>query len=289
MLKKPNWIKIKLPTNLDNIKNVKKKFRKEFLSTVCEEAQCPNLHECFSHGTATFMILGSICTRKCPFCAVKKGQPLHLDKNEPKNLAKVIYNMKLKYVVITSVNRDDLKDGGALHFSKCIKEIRKIKNIKIEILVPDFRKKESLALKLIGKNLPDVFNHNLENVPRLYKKIRPGANYVKSLNLLNIFHKKFPHIPTKSGLMVGLGEKKYEIFQVMQDLYDNGVSMLTVGQYLQPSRLHLSVKKYLNLQDFKEIKNQAFLIGFKKVFCGPLVRSSYHAFAQYNTIKNNYL
>ncbi|CAL4320974.1 Lipoyl synthase [Buchnera aphidicola (Chaitophorus sp. 3695)] len=285
MLKKPNWIKIKLPNNFSNVKNFKKILRQRSLKTVCEEAQCPNLNECFNNGTATFMILGSICTRKCPFCAVKKGQPKYLDQNEPKNLAKVIHHMNLNYVVITSVNRDDLKDGGALHFSKCIKEIRKIKNIKIEILVPDFRKKENLALKLIEKNLPDIFNHNLENVPRLYKNIRPGANYKNSLNLLNKFHKKFPHIPTKSGLMVGLGEKKYEIFQVIQDLYDNGVSMLTIGQYLQPSRLHVSVKKYLNLEEFKEIKKQAFLIGFKYVFCGPLVRSSYHAFSQYKTIK----
>ncbi|MCW5197683.1 lipoyl synthase [Buchnera aphidicola (Chaitophorus viminalis)] len=285
MLIKPNWIKIKFPTNLNNIQNVKKVLRNKSLKTVCEEARCPNLHECFNNGTATFMILGSICTRKCPFCAVKKGQPKYLDKNEPKNLAKVIKKMNLSYVVITSVNRDDLKDGGSLHFSKCIKEIRKIKNIKIEILVPDFRKKENLALTLIGKNLPDVFNHNLENVPRLYKYIRPGANYKKSLYLLNKFHKKFPHIPTKSGLMVGLGEKKIEILQVIKDLYNNGVSMLTIGQYLQPSKFHISVKKYFHLEEFEEIKNQALLIGFKYVFCGPLVRSSYHAFAQYNVIK----
>ncbi|CAL4321150.1 Lipoyl synthase [Buchnera aphidicola (Chaitophorus populicola)] len=284
MLIKPNWIKIKLPTNLHNVRSVKKILRNKLLKTVCEEAQCPNLHECFNKGTATFMILGSICTRKCPFCAVNKGQPKYLDKNEPKNLAKVIYDMNLNYVVITSVNRDDLKDGGALHFSKCIKEIRKIKDIRIEILVPDFRKKEKIALELISKNLPDIFNHNVENVPRLYKKIRPGASYKNSLNLLNIFNKKFPYIPTKSGLMVGLGEKKYEIFQVIKDLYDNGVSMLTIGQYLQPSHLHVSVKKYLHKEEFQEIQDYAASIGFKHIFCGPLVRSSYHAFTQYSKI-----
>ncbi|CAL4320925.1 Lipoyl synthase [Buchnera aphidicola (Periphyllus testudinaceus)] len=281
MLKKPDWIKIKLPINSIKVKKITQILRKNNLNTVCEEAKCPNLIECFNKGTATFLILGFICTRKCPFCGVKKGRPNNVDLNEPKKLAQVILYMGLKYVVLTSVNRDDLKDGGMSQFVKCIYEIRKIKNIKIEILVPDFRKKEDIALKLIKKNLPDIFNHNIETVPRLYNIIRPGANYKKSLHLLKIFHKQFPKIPTKSGLMVGLGEKKNEIFQVLKDLYRNGVSMLTIGQYLQPSNTHLPVKKYLTMEEFSTIKEKAFLIGFKHVFCGPLVRSSYHAYDQY--------
>ncbi|CAL4320835.1 Lipoyl synthase [Buchnera aphidicola (Chaetosiphella stipae setosa)] len=281
MLNKPNWIKIKLPSDSSRVKKIKDVLRKYSLNTVCEEAQCPNLNECFNNKTATFMILGSICTRKCPFCAVNKGRPLNVDKYEPQRLAHVILNMNLKYVVITSVNRDDLKDGGSSQFSKCIKKIRKIKNIKIEILVPDFRKKTNIALKIIGKNLPDIFNHNIENVPRLYNLIRPGANYINSLKLLYDFHKTFPKIPTKSGLMVGLGETNKEIFQVMKDLYNNGVSMLTIGQYLQPSKDHFPVKRYLNSLEFDKIKKKALSIGFKNVFCGPLVRSSYHAKNQY--------
>ncbi|USS94309.1 lipoyl synthase [Buchnera aphidicola] len=285
MLNKPNWIKIKFPSDSSQIKNIKKILNKYSLNTVCQEAQCPNLTECFNNKTATFMILGSICTRKCPFCAVNKGRPLNIDKDEPRRLARVISYMNLKYVVITSVNRDDLKDGGSIQFLKCIRKIRQIKNIKIEILVPDFRRKINIALEIIGKSLPDVFNHNLENVPRLYNRIRPGANYLNSLKLLYNFNKKFPEIPTKSGLMVGLGETNKEIFQVMQDLYDNGVSMLTIGQYLQPSKNHFPVQRYVNFLEFDQIKRKAFSIGFKYVFCGPLVRSSYHAKNQY--IKNS--
>ncbi|USS94830.1 lipoyl synthase [Buchnera aphidicola (Periphyllus lyropictus)] len=284
MLIKPNWIKIKIPVDSSKVKKIKKKLRKYNINTVCEEAQCPNLTECFNQGTSTFMILGSICTRKCPFCGVNKGRPQKINLNEPKKLAKIVSYLNLKYVVITSVNRDDLKDGGASQFSQCIKEIRNIKNIKIEILVPDFRKKEKIALNLLEKNLPDVFNHNIENVPRLYKKVRPGANYKNSLKLLNNFHKKFPKIPTKSGLMVGLGENNKEIFNVLKDLYDNGVSMLTVGQYLQPSKFHLPVKRYLTASEFLEIKSYALSIGFSDVYCGTLVRSSYHAYDQYQKI-----
>ncbi|NIG99213.1 MAG: lipoyl synthase [Buchnera aphidicola (Periphyllus acericola)] len=284
MLRKPSWIKIKIPKNSTKVENIKNVLRRNSLNTVCEEAQCPNLTECFNKGTATFLILGSICTRKCPFCGVKKGRPKNIDLNEPKKLAKVISYMNLKYVVLTSVNRDDLKDGGVSQFINCIKEIRKIKNVKIEILVPDFRKKEKIALKLMKDNLPDVFNHNIETVPRLYKTVRPGANYIKSLFLLNSFKKKFPMIPTKSGLMVGLGEKKNEIFTVLKDLHNNGVSMLTIGQYLQPSKIHLPVQKYLTHKEFKKIKKKAKFIGFKYIFCGPLVRSSYHAHDQYKNI-----
>jgi lipoic acid synthetase len=281
MLKKPDWIKIKIPSNSSRIQKIKNILRKYSLNTVCEEAQCPNLTECFNKKTATFMILGSICTRKCPFCAVKKGRPISVDKNEPKKLAYVVSRMNLKYVVITSVNRDDLKDGGSFQFLKCIQQIRKKKGIKIEILVPDFRKKTNIALQILGKSLPDIFNHNLENVPRLYNLIRPGANYFNSLKLLYSFRKKFPQVPTKSGLMVGLGETNKEIFQVIKDLYDNGVSMLTIGQYLQPSQNHFPVQRYLNNLEFKEIKKKALSIGFRHVFCGPLVRSSYHAKNQY--------
>ncbi|WP_343187941.1 lipoyl synthase [Buchnera aphidicola (Periphyllus koelreuteriae)] len=281
MLKKPDWIKIKIPLNSIKVQKVKKILRNYSLNTVCEEAQCPNLTECFNKGSATFLILGYICTRKCPFCSVKKGRPNKIDKNEPKKLAKVISYMNLKYVVLTSVNRDDLKDGGISQFIQCIHEIRKIKKIKIEILVPDFRKKEKIALKLIKNNLPDIFNHNIETVPRLYNIIRPGANYYNSLKLLYNFNIKFPMIPTKSGLMVGLGETTSEIFKVLKDLYNHGVSMLTVGQYLQPSKNHFPVKKYLNNLEFNKIKETALLIGFKHVFCGPLVRSSYHAYDQY--------
>ncbi|NIH41252.1 MAG: lipoyl synthase [Buchnera aphidicola (Periphyllus aceris)] len=284
MLRKPSWIKIQIPQNSTKVENIKNILRKNSLNTVCEEAKCPNLTECFNKGTATFLILGSICTRKCPFCGVQKGRPKQVDFNEPKKLAKVISYMNLKYIVLTSVNRDDLKDGGISQFINCIKEIRKIKNVKIEILVPDFRKKEQIALKLIKNNLPDVFNHNIETVPRLYKTVRPGANYTKSLFLLNNFKKKFPMIPTKSGLMVGLGEKENEILTVLKDLHNNGVSMLTIGQYLQPSKIHLPVQKYLTHKEFKKIKKNAKFIGFKYIFCGPLVRSSYHAYDQYKNI-----
>ncbi|VFP81091.1 Lipoyl synthase [Buchnera aphidicola (Cinara kochiana kochiana)] len=285
ILKKPKWLKVKLPSNTNKINNIKNILKHHNLHSVCEEAHCPNLSECFNKGTATFMILGSICTRKCPFCAVQKGRPKIIDINEPKKIFNVSVKLNLKYVVLTSVSRDDLKDGGANHFSNCIREIRKTKNIKIEILVPDFRGKEQIALNIINQYPPDVFNHNIENVPRLYSSVRPGASYINSLNLLNQFKKMCPKIPTKSGIMLGLGEKKQEVISVLKDLKKVGVSIVTIGQYMQPSKYHLSVKKYITPQEFTNFKHAALSIGFSKVFCGPLVRSSYHADKQYESYK----
>lgn len=283
ILDKPDWIKVKLPINTSRIREMKNALRKNNLYSVCEEACCPNLSECFNSGTATFMILGSKCTRNCPFCAVKHGQPKSIDIEEPKKLAQTVLDMNINYVVITSVVRDDLYDGGAHHFVSCIKAIRNKKNkVKIEILVPDFRGRIQLVLKIFNSGLPDVFNHNLENVPRLYKKIRPGANYKKSLFLLESFKKKYDNIPTKSGLMLGLGEKYLEIIQVMKDLYSSGVTLLTIGQYLQPSINHLPVQRYIPLSEFENIKKEALSIGFTNAFCGPFVRSSYHASFQTN-------
>ncbi|QCI16517.1 lipoyl synthase [Buchnera aphidicola (Aphis craccivora)] len=279
-LNKPNWIKIKLPVNTSRINQVKYALRKNNLYSVCEEANCPNLSECFNNGTATFMILGDICTRNCPFCAVSHGKPKNLDLEEPKKLAKTIFDMRINYVVITSVVRDDLYDGGAQHFVNCMNSIRSKNKVKIEILVPDFRGRIELVLKIFNSELPDIFNHNIENVPRLYKKIRPGANYKKSLLLLESFKKKYNQVPTKSGLMVGIGEKDKEIIQVMKDLYSSGVTLLTVGQYLQPSKNHLPVERYISPLEFENIKKEAISIGFKNAYCGPFVRSSYHASIQ---------
>ncbi|UPT14628.1 lipoyl synthase [Buchnera aphidicola] len=280
ILKKPDWIKIKLPIYTSQIKKVKNALRKNNLHSVCEEANCPNLPECFNNGTATFMILGSICTRNCPFCAVSHGKPEKINSKEPENLANTIFDMNINYVVITSVVRDDLYDCGAQQFVDCISAIRSKNNVKIEILVPDFRGRIKLVLKIFSSSLPDVFNHNIENVPRLYKKIRPGANYQKSLLLLEEFKKKYNKIPTKSGLMLGIGEKDKEISQVMQDLYSSGVTLLTVGQYLQPSKKHLPVERYISPLEFEDIKQEAISIGFKNAYCGPFVRSSYHASSQ---------
>ncbi|OBW94968.1 lipoyl synthase [Gallibacterium salpingitidis] len=278
LLPKPEWMKIKLPATSEKILNIKKAMRKNGLNSVCEEASCPNLAECFHHGTATFMILGAICTRRCPFCDVAHGKPLPPDPEEPKKLAQTIKDMGLRYVVITSVDRDDLRDGGAGHFAECVKEIRALNpNIKIEILVPDFRGRIETALEKLSENPPDVFNHNLENIPRLYKEVRPGADYQWSLRLLREFKQMFPHIPTKSGLMVGLGETNEEILEVMQDLRDNGVTMLTLGQYLQPSRHHLPVARYVPPTEFDEFRAKAKQMGFEHAACGPFVRSSYHA------------
>lgn len=278
LLPKPEWMKIKLPASSEKILNIKKAMRKNGLNSVCEEASCPNLAECFHHGTATFMILGAICTRRCPFCDVAHGKPLPPDPEEPKKLAQTIKDMGLRYVVITSVDRDDLRDGGAGHFAECVKEIRALNpNIKIEILVPDFRGRIETALEKLAKNPPDVFNHNLENIPRLYKEVRPGADYQWSLRLLRKFKQMFPTIPTKSGLMVGLGETNEEILAVMQDLRDNGVTMLTLGQYLQPSRHHLPVARYVPPAEFDEFRAKAKQMGFEHAACGPFVRSSYHA------------
>ncbi len=278
LLKKPAWMKIKLSASSDKVQAIKNKIRRHNLHSVCEEASCPNLNECFNRGTATFMILGEICTRRCPFCDVAHGKPLPPDTDEPRKLAETIADMKLKYVVITSVDRDDLPDRGAGHFANCIREIRKLNSdIKIEILVPDFRGRIGQALEKLKNNPPDVFNHNLENVPRLYKDIRPGANYEWSLKLLREFKVMFPDIPTKSGLMVGLGETNAELLQVMQDLHDNGVTMLTLGQYLQPSRYHLPVARYVSPEEFDMLREKAKAIGFEQAACGPFVRSSYHA------------
>lgn len=277
-LKKPDWMKIKIPVHSTNIAHIKSTMRKHGLHSVCEEASCPNLAECFNHGTATFMILGDICTRRCPFCDVAHGRPLPPDREEPIKLAQTIQEMKLRYVVITSVDRDDLKDGGASHFADCTREIRALSpNIKVETLTPDFRGCINKAVEVLSDNPPDVFNHNLENIPRLYKKIRPGANYVGSLKLLSAFKEKHPDIPTKSGLMVGLGETNEELIQVLKDLRTHGVTMLTLGQYLQPSKYHLPVERYVSPEEFDELKQIALGMGFTHAACGPFVRSSYHA------------
>ncbi|KDN11162.1 MULTISPECIES: lipoyl synthase [unclassified Gilliamella] len=277
-LKKPEWMRIKLSAHSDNIAHIKNTMRKHGLHSVCEEASCPNLAECFNHGTATFMILGDICTRRCPFCDVAHGRPLPPDSKEPIKLAQTIQEMKLRYVVITSVDRDDLKDGGASHFANCTREIRALNpNIKVETLTPDFRGCIDEAIDVLSDNPPDVFNHNLENIPRLYKRIRPGANYEGSLKLLAAFKERHPEIPTKSGLMVGLGETNQELIQVLKDLRSHGVTMLTLGQYLQPSKYHLPVERYVSPQEFEELKQTALAMGFTHAACGPFVRSSYHA------------
>ena len=276
-LRKPRWIKAKAPTSPE-VMRLKGILRKQKLFTVCEEAQCPNLGECFGHGTATFMIMGGICTRRCPFCDVAHGKPKALDQDEPKHLADTIQAMGLSYVVITSVDRDDLRDGGAGHFAACISAARAASpELKIEILVPDFRGRMETALTELSKALPDVFNHNLETVPRLYKQARPGADYQWSLKLLQQFKAEHPEIPTKSGLMLGLGETDEEIIEVMRDLRAHDCDMLTLGQYLQPSLHHLSVERYVTPETFDELAKVAKQLGFTNVASGPMVRSSYHA------------
>jgi len=278
MLRKPDWLRVKLPASNQRILDIKSALRKNGLHSVCEEASCPNLAECFNHGTATFMILGAICTRRCPFCDVAHGRPLQPDAEEPKKLAQTIADMKLKYVVITSVDRDDLRDGGAQHFADCIREIRLLNpEIKIEILVPDFRGRIDAALDILATEPPDVFNHNLETAPKHYRKARPGANYQWSLDLLKKFKERHPDVPTKSGLMMGLGETNEEIAEVLRDLRAHNVEMLTLGQYLQPSKFHLPVERYVPPAEFDELKALADEIGFTHAACGPLVRSSYHA------------
>ena len=278
MLRKPEWLKIRLPKSSERIEGIKQAMRNHGLHSVCEEASCPNLSECFNHGTATFMILGAICTRRCPFCDVAHGRPLKPDAQEPEKLALTIKDMKLKYVVITSVDRDDLRDGGAQHFADCIKAIRKHNpEITIEILVPDFRGRMEKALEILTETPPDVFNHNLETAPRLYKLARPGADYKWSLELLRRFKEAHPNVKTKSGLMVGLGEEMSEIEEVLRDLREHNVDMLTVGQYLQPSKHHLPVKRYVPPAEFDDLKDYADEIGFTHAACGPFVRSSYHA------------
>ena len=278
LLRKPDWMRIKLPPSSQKIEHIKSTLRKNKLHSVCEEASCPNLAECFNHGTATFMIMGAICTRRCPFCDVAHGRPLALDPEEPKKLALTIKEMNLKYVVITSVDRDDLRDGGAQHFADCIKEIREHSpQTRIEILTPDFRGRMEQALEVFRETPPDVFNHNLETAPRMYRVARPGADYKWSLELLRRIKEMHPHVPTKSGLMMGLGETNEEIVQVLKDLREHGVNMLTLGQYLQPSRHHLPVKRYVPPAEFDELKDVAMDLGFSHAACGPFVRSSYHA------------
>lgn len=278
VLKKPSWMKIKLKADNSRVSEIKAALRKNKLHSVCEEASCPNLNECFNHGTATFMILGDVCTRRCPFCDVGHGKPLAPDVNEPKKLAETIRDMQLKYVVITSVDRDDLRDGGAQHFADCIRETRQLSpDIKIEILVPDFKGRMDKALACFENDLPDVFNHNLETAPHLYKQVRPGADYQWSLQLLKKFKEQHPQIPTKSGLMMGLGESNEDIEQVLKDLSAHGVTMLTLGQYLQPSPYHLAVERYVPPAEFAELGEKAKALGFKHAACGPFVRSSYHA------------
>jgi len=277
LLRKPEWIRAKSPTD-PKVKQLKKILREQKLFTVCEEAACPNLGECFGHGTATFMIMGEICTRRCPFCDVGHGRPLPLDENEPDNMAQTIKAMALKYVVITSVDRDDLRDGGAKHFAECIDKARELNpELKVEILVPDFRGRESIAMEILTASPPDVFNHNLETVPRLYKQSRPGADYIGSLELLKKYKQACPDVPTKSGLMLGLGEQKEEVIQVLKDMREYSIDMLTLGQYLQPSIHHLPVKRYVTPEEFDELKNVAIGLGFSQVASGPMVRSSYHA------------
>jgi lipoic acid synthetase len=279
-LKKPDWIKVKL-SNSPKYQEVKELLRKNNLHTVCEEASCPNISECFSKGTATFMIMGDICTRRCPFCDVGHGRPNPLDVAEPQKIAEAIKLLNLRYVVITSVDRDDLRDGGAKHFSDCIELIRQqTPNTKIEILVPDFRGRLDKAIDILVANTPDVLNHNLETVPRLYKQNRPGSDYLHSLTLLSNFKHLAPNITTKSGLMVGLGETNEELKQVFRDLREHNVDMLTLGQYLQPSTHHLPVTRYMSLEEFKEMEQYAYSLGFKHVASGPMVRSSYHADVQ---------
>ena len=276
-MRKPDWIRMKVPDS-ERFQEIRKILRENKLHTVCEEASCPNIGECFSGGTATFMILGDICTRRCPFCDVAHGKPLAPDVNEPENLARTIAAMRLKYVVITSVDRDDLRDGGARHFVDCIRAVREHSpDIRIEVLVPDFRGRLETAIEILAEAPPDVMNHNLETVPRLYKAARPGSDYAHSLKLLADFKARFPHIPTKSGLMLGLGETDEEILQVMQDLRTHNVDMLTLGQYLQPSIHHLPVARFVEPQRFDEFRVQAEAMGFSNAASGPMVRSSYHA------------
>lgn len=275
--RKPNWIRAKAPID-PNVLRLKRLIKEKNLHTVCEEAACPNLGECFAHGTATFMIMGDLCTRRCPFCDVAHGRPKPLDENEPENLADAIEIMDLRYIVITSVDRDDLRDGGAGHFVACIQAVRnRMPEIKVEVLVPDFRGRMERALSIFEQGPPDVFNHNLETVPRLYKQVRPGADYQWSLDLIKNFKASHPDVPTKSGLMLGLGETLDEVREVMQDLRNHHCEMLTLGQYLQPSRHHLAVERFVTPEEFQQLAKDGEAMGFKNVASAPMVRSSYHA------------
>ena len=278
VLKKPDWIRVKAGSPSTRFYEIKDILRANKLVTVCEEASCPNIGECFGKGTATFMIMGDKCTRRCPFCDVGHGRPDPLDANEPENLAKTIAALKLNYVVITSVDRDDLRDGGSQHFVDCIRRTRELSpHTQIEILVPDFRGRDDRALEILKAAPPDVMNHNMETVPRLYKEARPGSDYAFSLNLLKKFKQLFPNVPTKSGLMVGLGETDEEILTVMQDMRDHQIDMLTIGQYLAPSSSHIPVRRYVHPDTFKMFEEKAYAMGFKHAAVGAMVRSSYHA------------
>ncbi|NNC98605.1 MAG: lipoyl synthase [Gammaproteobacteria bacterium] len=279
-LRKPEWIRIRLPAG-NKVQELKATLRANRLHTVCEEASCPNLSECFSSGTATFMIMGDICTRRCPFCDVAHGRPLALDQQEPRHLAETISEMKLKYVVITSVDRDDLRDGGAGHFVECIREIRALDvPPQIEILVPDFRGRMDIAVQLMSAHPPDVFNHNLETIPDLYRRVRPGSDYQWSLDLLKNFKAAQPQVRTKSGLMLGIGETIDQVKTVLRDLKEHNCNMITLGQYLQPSLNHLPVERYVHPDEFEELREFGDALGFSHVASGPMVRSSYHADVQ---------
>ncbi|QXQ21444.1 lipoyl synthase [Pseudomonas tolaasii] len=284
--RKPDWIRVQIPVSPE-VERVKQILRKHKLHSVCEEASCPNLGECFSGGTATFMIMGDICTRRCPFCDVGHGRPKPLDADEPRNLAIAIADLRLKYVVITSVDRDDLRDGGAQHFVDCLREIRKLSpGVQLETLVPDYRGRMDVALQITTSEPPDVFNHNLETVPRLYKAVRPGSDFERSLDLLKTFKLLVPNVPTKSGLMLGLGETNEEVIDVMRGLREHDVDMLTLGQYLQPSRNHLPVQRFVHPDEFSWFAEEGSRMGFKNIASGPLVRSSYHADQQVEKTKN---
>ena len=284
LINKPAWIRTRIGDS-GPVQNIKRILRENKLHSVCEEASCPNLSECFSKGTATFMILGDVCTRRCPFCDVAHGKPKPPDPLEPAHLAKTIQALGLRYVVITSVDRDDLSDGGAAHFVDCIDRIRVVSHeTRIEILTPDFRGRQAVAIERLSACPPDVFNHNLETVPRLYKAVRPGADYLSSLALLKAFKQQHPKVPTKSGLMLGLGESLDEIIEVLQDLRAAGCDMLTIGQYLQPSRDHLAVVRYASPDEFKALELKALSLGFSSVASAPMVRSSYHADLQAESI-----
>ena len=288
VLKKPDWIRVKAGSPSTRFYEIKDILRANKLVTVCEEASCPNIGECFGKGTATFMIMGDKCTRRCPFCDVGHGRPDPLDVNEPENLAKTIAALKLNYVVITSVDRDDLRDGGSQHFVDCIRRTRELSpHTQIEILVPDFRGRDDRALEILKAAPPDVMNHNMETVSRLYKEARPGSDYAFSLNLLKKFKQLFPNVPTKSGLMVGLGETDEEILSVMQDMRDHHIDMLTIGQYLAPSSSHIPVRRYVHPDTFKMFEEKAYAMGFKHAAVGAMVRSSYHADQQAHSVASH--
>ena len=279
VLRKPSWIRVRIPSG-NAVQQLKSKLRANRLVTVCEDASCPNIHECFSHGTATFMIMGEVCTRRCSFCDVAHGRPKPLDADEPRRLAETIADMRLKYVVITSVDRDDLRDGGAQHFVDCIRETREaVPGIQIEVLTPDFRGKGRMerALEIMAISPPDVFNHNVETVPELYKNVRPGADYQWSLTLLKKFKAQHPEISTKSGIMLGLGERMEQVQGTLRDLRAHDVDMITIGQYLQPSASHHPLMRYWTPEEFKELEDFGYALGFSHVASGPMVRSSYHA------------